>query len=156
MHRICFVCLGNICRSPMAQGVFADAASRVGLEDIAIDSAGTGGWHIGAPPDPRAIAAVAGRGIDIAHLRARQFVADDFNRFDIIAAMDASNLAELRSLGLPEHAGKVRLFLDFARDFPVREVPDPYYGGPEGFDRVLDLLEIASQGLIDHITRARS
>ena len=101
MHRICFVCLGNICRSPMAEGVFGEITRRAGIEEISIDSAGTGDWHVGAAPDERAVAAAAGRGIDISHLRARQFVADDFSSFDLIIAMDAANLAKLRSLGLP-------------------------------------------------------
>ena len=156
MTRIVFVCLGNICRSPMAEGVFAAQAALNGLGDVEIDSAGTGDWHIGSAPDERAIAAANNRGIDISGLRARQFMLEDFERFDIIAAMDGANVAKLRSIATPETAGKVRLFLDYARDLPVREVPDPYYGGAEGFESVLDLLEIGSLGLVDHIGRSRS
>jgi protein-tyrosine phosphatase len=145
MYKVCFVCLGNICRSPMAEGVFGRIAGEMGLGDVVLDSAGTSDWHIGAPPDDRAVAAAAARGIDISHLRARQFAVGDFADFDLIAAMDSANLSKLRSVSPPDSRTKVRLFLDFSRDFPTREVPDPYYGGEEGFEQVLDLLEIASR-----------
>lgn len=140
----------------MAEGVFGEIAAQAGLSGMIVDSAGTSDWHVGSPPDERAVKAAAGRGIDISSLRARQFVVGDFERFDVVAAMDAANLAKLRSWAPSEHYGKIRLFLDFARDFPVREIPDPYYGGPDEFETVLDLLDTASRGLADHIARSKS
>lgn len=152
MKRILFVCLGNICRSPMAEGVFRHTASARGLTPpVEVDSAGTGSWHIGNPPDERAQAAAASRGIDITAQRARQISAGDFDAFDLIVAMDRSNVSNLKRLS-PEHqAGKIRLFLDFAPNAESREVPDPYYGGPDGFDHALDLIEAAAQGLAEYI-----
>lgn len=156
IRRIVFVCLGNICRSAMAEGVFSAELAARGIVDVVVDSAGTSDWHIGQPPDTRAIAAAARRNIDITGLRARQIGKSDFERFDLLAAMDASNLAKLRNAaGLALH-GETRLFLDFAPDLPVREVADPYYGGDDGFDSVLDLLEIGARGLADHIEGSRS
>ena len=150
---ILFVCLGNICRSPTAEGVFRARAARAGLADrLEIDSAGTGDWHVGQPPDRRAIAAAATRGYDLASLRARQVAADDFHRFDWILAMDRANLRELAALRPRAYAGHVGLFLDVAPELDVREVPDPYYGGADGFERVLDLIETASDALIERVT----
>ncbi len=148
--RILFVCLGNICRSPMAEGVFRAEAARRGL-DVKIDSAGTSDWHVGEPPDPRAREAAAGIGIDISALRGRQATRRDMQTHDLILAMDRENLDHLKRLAGPEHAHKVRLFLDFAPDRMEDEVPDPYYGGPEGFAHVLDLLQDAARGLADHV-----
>ncbi len=148
--RILFVCLGNICRSPMAEGVFRVEAARRGL-DVEIDSAGTSDWHVGEPPDPRAREAAAGIGIDISALRGRQATRRDMQTHDLILAMDRKNLDHLKRLAGPEHAHKVRLFLDFAPDRMEDEVPDPYYGGPEGFAHVLDLLQDAARGLADHV-----
>ncbi len=148
--RILFVCLGNICRSPMAEGVFRAEAARRGL-DVEIDSAGTSDWHVGEPPDPRAREAAAGIGIDISALRGRQATRRDMRTHDLILAMDRENLDHLKRLAGPEHAHKVRLFLDFAPDRMEDEVPDPYYGGPEGFAHVLDLLQDAARGLADHV-----
>ncbi len=148
--RILFVCLGNICRSPMAEGVFRAEAARRGL-DVEIDSAGTSDWHVGEPPDPRAREAAAGIGIDISALRGRQATRRDMQTHDLILAMDRENLDHLKRLAGPEHAHKVRLFLDFAPDRMEDEVPDPYYGGPEGFAHVLDLLQDAARGLADHV-----
>ena len=150
MKSILFVCLGNICRSPMAEGVFRHVAGARGLA-LDVDSAGTSSWHIGNPPDERAQHAAAGRGIDISGLRARQVAPDDFERFDLVVAMDDANLARLRSLAPQDAHDRIRLFLDFASGISVREVPDPYYGGEEGFDQVLDLIEAAAGGLADHI-----
>ncbi len=148
-HRLLFVCLGNICRSPIAEGVFGDVAAEAGLEDtFHLDSAGTGAWHTGNPPDARAQAAAAARGIDISHQRARQVARDDFSSFDLILAMDEDNLRALRHLADGDPDGRLRLFLDFAPDTGVSEVPDPYYGGPQGFEDVLDLVEVASRGLL--------
>jgi len=149
---ILFVCLGNICRSPTAEGVFRARAARAGLGGhVEIDSAGTGDWHVGHPPDRRAIAAAATRGYDLAALRARQVVAGDFHRFDWILAMDRANLRDLSALRPRSFAGHLGLFLDVAPSLGLREVPDPYYGGTEGFERVLDLIETASDALIERI-----
>ncbi len=148
--RILFVCLGNICRSPMAEGVFRAEAIRRGLE-VDIDSAGTSDWHVGEPPDPRAREAAAGIGIDISGLRGRQATRRDMEAYDLILAMDRDNLEHLKRLAGPEHADKVRLFLDFAPRRMEDEVPDPYYGGPEGFAHVLELLQDAARGLADHV-----
>ncbi len=152
-HRILLVCLGNICRSPMAEGVLRRMAEEAGLDDaLIIDSAGTGDWHVGHPPDQRALAAISKRGIDISDLRARQVGPEDFARFDLLLAMDRDNRADLLDMApTPEDARKVRLFLDFAPETGVAEVPDPYYGGRQGFETVLDLIEAASRGLLDHI-----
>jgi protein-tyrosine phosphatase len=151
---ILFVCLGNICRSPTAEGVFRARASRAGLADrLEIDSAGTGDWHVGQPPDRRAIAAAASRGYDLGSLRARQVVVSDFHRFGHIFAMDRANLRELASLRPRSFEGQLGLFLDVAPSLGVREVPDPYYGGADGFEQVLDLIEHASDALIARLAR---
>lgn len=149
---ILFVCLGNICRSPTAEGVFRARATRAGIgAHLDIDSAGTGDWHVGHAPDRRAIAAAARRGYDLAPLRARQVRVDDFHRFDWILAMDRANLRELSALRPRAYAGHLGLLLDLAPTLDVREVPDPYYGGEDGFERVLDLVESASDALIGRI-----
>lgn len=150
-QRILFVCMGNICRSPTAEGVTRVLAERKGMADVfEFDSAGTHGYHIGNAPDKRAREAAAKRGYDLAALKARQVNDYDFVRFDHILAMDRDNLAMLHKACPAEHHGKLRLFLEFATQAGVDEVPDPYYGGPEGFERVLDLIEDAASGLIDH------
>jgi protein-tyrosine phosphatase len=152
--RVLFVCLGNICRSPTAHGVFEARVARRGLQQaVSVDSCGTGDWHLGHPPDRRAQTAALGRGYDLSHLRARRVDPADFSRFDVILAMDESNLAELRALCPDWFAGHLGLFLDFAPHLPEREVPDPYYGGDDGFGRVLDLIEAASDGLLEDILR---
>ena len=152
MKSILFVCLGNICRSPMAEGVFRHVAENRGLSDgLTVDSAGTGSWHVGNPPDERAQRAAAGRGIDISGLRARQVGPDDFEQFDLVVAMDDANIDALRRLAPDAACDRIRLFLEFTAGGSVREVPDPYYGGEEGFDHVLDLIEAAARGLADHI-----
>lgn len=140
----------------MAEGVCRAEMNRRGLGDVVIDSAGTSDWHIGNAPDVRAIAAAGRREIDIAGQKARQICDNDFDEFDLILAMDGSNLAKLRGAAGEHRQGKVRLFLDFARDLAIREVGDPYYGGDDGFDDTLDLLEIGVRGLADHIERSRS
>lgn len=148
-HRILFVCLGNICRSPTAEGVFRAKAASAGLS-VEVDSAGTGDWHAGEPPDERAIEHAALRGYAIADQRARQVTPEDFIRFDKVLAMDASNLdrlAPLRPAWRPS-AVTPELFMAYAPQLNVREVPDPYFGGQDGFELVLDLLEAASDGLI--------
>lgn len=150
--RILFVCMGNICRSPTAEGVFRAEVAKAGLgERILTDSAGTHGYHIGDPPDPRSIEAAARRGIDISDLRARLVRAEDFARFDHVLAMDAQNHAALATLCKSGREDCLRLFLDFAPELKRREVPDPYYGGAAGFEDVLDLCQAASRGLLAHL-----
>lgn len=151
MKSILLVCLGNICRSPMAEGAVRFALDEAGLDHIRTDSAGTSGWHVGSRPDPRAVKAALMRDIDIAGQCARQVEAADFDRFDIIAAMDRNNYARLREMQPDGSAGRVHLLLEFAGELPVREVPDPYYGGEDGFDHALDLIEQAAHGLVTHI-----
>ncbi len=146
---VLFVCMGNICRSPTAEGVFRHHAEQAGLVDrLAIDSAGTHAYHTGEPPDRRARAAAERRGISLDGIRARRVSAEDFERFDVIMAMDADNLERLRSEAPEEYRAKIRLFLEYGGS-SVQEVPDPYYGGSAGFERVLDLVEEASRGLLE-------
>jgi len=149
MTRVLFVCMGNICRSPTAEGVFRHLVERAGLADaIHIDSAGTHDYHIGDPPDARSQSAAARRGYDLSPLRARQIAREDFASFDYLLAMDEHNQGLLLQQCPPEHRAKVRLFLEFAEGEVPAEVPDPYYGGPQGFEQVLDLVENAAQGLL--------
>jgi protein-tyrosine phosphatase len=151
MKRILFVCLGNICRSPTAHGVFAHHVAEAGLSDrIYIDSAGTGDWHIGKPPDVRTQQAALRRGFDLSSLRARRVVASDFEKFDLILAMDKQNYQDLYALAAPNHLHKIRLFLEYGNS-SLKEVPDPYYGGEEGFSQVLDLVVQASSGLLEKL-----
>ena len=152
--RILFVCLGNICRSPLAEGAFRRLVEERGLEHLVeIDSAGTGSWHIGEPPDERARGAASLRGIDISGLRARKVRREDFEHYDLILAMDQENHMNLTRMAPPEHKGKIRLFLSYAPGQPESEVPDPYYGGRQGFEHVLDLVEAASRGLLAEIEK---
>ena len=136
----------------MAQGIMEAELERRGMTAIEVDSAGTGSWHIGSPPDRRAIAEVARRGIDIAHLRARQVTRADLDEFDLVLAMDTDNLRNLKALAGPELEHKVAMFLDYAPG-DERDVPDPYYGGREGFALVLNLLEMAAKGLCDDLEK---
>ncbi len=146
--RVLFVCLGNICRSPTAEVVFRTAALRAGLGGrIEVDSAGTGEWHVGNPPDFRAIAHAARRGYDLKPLRARQVSAADFDRFQWILAMDRANLADLLAMRPARFDGQLGLFLDLAPRLAVREVPDPYDQPPRAFEKMLDLIEAASTDL---------
>jgi protein-tyrosine phosphatase len=150
MVRVLFVCLGNICRSPLAQGVFEDVLRCEGLEDeVFVDSAGTGSWHVGSPPDDRAQRSAFARGLDLSAQRARRISPDDCEEFDYVLTMDEQNYRTVASLC----GGKavVRPFLDFAPHSLEREVPDPYGDGPDAFERVLDLVEEASEGLLDDI-----
>jgi protein-tyrosine phosphatase len=150
--KILFVCTGNICRSPTAEGVFKRHVEEAGLEaHVLSDSAGTHDYHVGEPPDPRAQRAAAGRGYDLSALRGRQVGRNDFAEFDYVLAMDEANLLVLTRQCPPQHAHKVRLFMEFGADLHPREVPDPYYGGAQGFERVLDLVEHASRGLLAHV-----
>ncbi len=146
---VLFVCMGNICRSPTAEGVFRYHVTEAGLGDrVMIDSAGTHAYHVGEPPDRRARAAAERRGMSLEGIRARRVTERDFERFDYILAMDEDNYLRLRDQSPPEHHPKLRLFLEFANT-SEREVPDPYYGGAAGFERVLDLVEDASRGLLE-------
>lgn len=150
--QVLFVCLGNICRSPTAEGVFSALLERRDLTDaIVVDSCGTSDWHIGSAPDARSTAAAAKRGYDLRHLRGRQVHAADFYRFDYILAMDQSNLRALQALCPADYAGHLGLFLAFAPDVALTDVPDPYYDADEGFSQVLDLVEAASAGLLEQI-----
>lgn len=146
---VLFVCLGNICRSPTAHGVFETMVRDEGLADvITIDSAGTGDWHLGHAPDERTAHAARQQGYDLDHLRARQVCVEDFGRYDYILAMDIANLRNLERMAPADFTGKLALFLDYT-DRPKRsEVPDPYSGGAEGFAQVLELIEGASQALL--------
>jgi low molecular weight protein-tyrosine phosphatase len=142
--------MGNICRSPLAQGVFENVLRREGLEgEISVDSAGTGSWHVGSAPDDRALNAASLRGLDISSQRARRITPEDCQNFDYILTMDEENYRMVSSLC--QGSAVVRPFLDFATNSPEREVPDPYYGGADGFERVLDLVEEASEGLLEDI-----
>ncbi len=150
--KVLFVCMGNICRSPTAEGVFKHFVERAGLaERVMSDSAGTHDYHVGDPPDARAQKAAALRGYDLSTLRGRQVSRRDFSEFDYVLAMDETNLRLLERLCPQECTSKLKLFMEFGADLGVREVPDPYYGTVEGFERVLDLVEQASRGLIEHL-----
>lgn len=151
-YRLLFVCMGNICRSPTAEGAFRSfARERAPDLRIHVDSAGTHAYHSGEPPDARARRAAERRGIDLSGLRARRIVEEDFARFDMILAMDLLNLEALRDRCPGEYQGRLHLLLDFAEQSAVQEIPDPYYGGLHGFERVLDLVEEASAGLLEHL-----
>ena len=151
---VLFVCLGNICRSPSSQGVFINRLQIAGLPiDIQVDSAGTGSYHIGQPPDHRAILAAAERGVDISWCRARQVDRMDFERYDYVIAMDRYNYEDLSKIAPSDYSGQLRLFMEFAPKWNKSEVPDPYYGSDGGFERVLDMLEDACEGLIEDIKR---
>lgn len=148
-RRVLFVCLGNICRSPTAEAVFRDLVQREASQlAIEVDSAGTHAYHAGSAPDERAIAAARRRGIDMSRLRARKVEATDFERFDLVLAMDGENLRRLRQIAPATHHDRLRLFLDYAPQLLRRDVPDPYYGDATGFEEVLDLVEEAARGLL--------
>lgn len=150
--RILFVCMGNICRSPTAEGVFRQVLTARAPElHIEIDSAGTHDYHVGNPPDRRAIEAAKRRGIDLSALRARMVSAEDFGHYDLILAMDEENLRELKRRAPATHHERIRLMMEFAPQAPSRWVPDPYYGGAQGFEEVLDLLEEAANGLLREV-----
>ena len=146
---ILFVCLGNICRSPAAEGVLRAKARDRGMK-LFVESAGTGAWHVGDPPDARMIKASARRGYDISFLRARKVEISDFCTFDFLLAMDLDNQTDLLSIGPPNRTCDIRLFLDFAEG-EERETPDPYYGGADGFARALDLIEKGADGFLDYL-----
>lgn len=154
--RILFVCLGNICRSPLAEGVLRELAARRGLvAEISVDSAGTGAWHIGDPPDRRSIEVARRHGIDISGLRGRKVGKPDFEAFDLILGMDGENVRALRQMAPAELSAKVHLFMAYAsgRD---QEVPDPYYDGPEAFERLYQMLEAGCSSLLERLDERAS
>ncbi|HHT00464.1 MAG TPA: low molecular weight phosphotyrosine protein phosphatase [Thiomicrospira sp.] len=151
---VLFVCLGNICRSPTAHAVFRKMVQDQGLDKVIdIDSAGTAAYHVGKHPDVRSMETARNRGIEMLDLRARKVDFGDFYVYDYILAMDEENYHNLLELALPEHRDKVQMFLDYTQEFPESEVPDPYYGGAQGFEHVFDLVESASEGLLEHIKK---
>jgi protein-tyrosine phosphatase len=151
---VLFVCMGNICRSPTAEAVFRHYVESAGLsEHILIDSAGTHDYHIGDPPDARTQLAARQRGYDMGDMRGRQVEAEDFRRFDYVLAMDHANLANLQRIAPRDSDTQAKLFLEYARHHAEREVPDPYFGGADGFERVLDMVEDAAEGLLQHIRK---
>ena len=151
---VLFVCMGNICRSPTAEGVFRKVVEDAGMADaIHIDSAGTHAYHTGEPPDRRAQAAASSRGYELTEIRARRVADEDFAEFDFVVAMDEDNLLSLKDRATEESVSELVLFLEFSESLES-EVPDPYYGGSSGFERVLDLVEEASRGLLKHIRRS--
>lgn len=153
---ILFVCMGNICRSPTAEGVFRAKAHAAGLLELCqIDSAGTHAYHVGQQPDLRSQEFAMKRGFDLSTQKARQVEAEDFTQFDLILAMDKDNLANLKAKCPPQHRHKVKLMMSYASHSPADEVPDPYYGGGRGFDTVLDYLEDACAGLLVAIDKGR-
>ena len=149
--KVLFVCMGNICRSPTAEGVFKRQVAEAGLEaHVLSDSAGTHDYHVGEPPDPRAQRAAAGRGYDLSALRGRQVGREDFAEFDYVLAMDEANLLVLTRQCPPQHQAKLRMLVD------GRDVPDPYYGGPDGFERVLDMVEAGCLAILHELKGATS
>lgn len=156
MISVLFVCMGNICRSPIAEGVFGKVVREAGLAgEIQIDSAGTHDYHVGDAPDPRAQRTASGRGYDISGLRGRQIQDTDFEQFDHILVMDSHNLNNLKRRAPARHHHKIKLLLSYSRRFPNLDVPDPYYGGQQGFEQTLDMAEDAAQGLLKAILEQR-
>jgi protein-tyrosine phosphatase len=154
MVKVLFVCMGNICRSPTAHGVFRDLVEKEQLPHmVSIDSAGTHAYHVGNAPDKRAQATALERGVDLSDLSARRVTPEDFDEFEYVLAMDQDNYMALSEICPVQHIDKIHMFMDFAPHMRTREVPDPYYGGPAGFDRVFDLVEAASLGLLEEIRR---
>jgi len=151
MVKVLFICMGNICRSPTAEGVFRHMVKQISAEDeILIDSAGTHAYHVGNPPDSRAQEAALKRNVDLSKQRARRVSKDDFAEFDYVIAMDESNRDDLLAICQPKYRDRIHLFLDFA-ECDESEVPDPYYGQGRGFEIVLNLVEDAASGLLKHI-----
>ena len=156
--RVLFVCLGNICRSPTGEGLLRHVLAERGLDgEIEVDSAGTGAWHVGDGPDARMVRAAAGRGYRLEGA-ARQATAEDFRRFDLVVAMDRQNLADLEEIAPPpdERRAELRLFSSFLPPGAPEDVPDPYYGGEQGFERVIDLVEEGCAAIVDHLLGERA
>lgn len=149
--RVLMICMGNICRSPTAEAVLRHAAAEAGLATLEVDSAGTYGGHAGKPPDARAVAHAARRGYDLSTLRARQVCAQDLDQYDWLLVMDGHNEAEVLKLAQPHQSAKVRRLMSFAPAGHPTAVPDPYYGGAAGFEKVLDLIELACSGFVQHL-----
>ncbi len=151
---VVFVCMGNICRSPTAEGVFRHVVKANNLQDvIKIDSAGTHAYHIGESPDSRSQATAKSRGVDLSAQRARKAESNDFERFDYVIAMDRSNYENLKVLATPEQQKRLHLFMDFTSDWDNSEVPDPYYGAGDGFTTVFNMVQSASEGLLERIVK---
>lgn len=149
---VLFVCMGNICRSPTAHGVFQAMVKEKRLQkEISVDSAGTGAWHVDAAPDKRAIQVASKEGYNLKKLKARLLVPEDLERFDYVIGMDSENLAIINDMKPARHSGHTGLLLDYATDIDYQEVPDPYYGGTKGFELVLELVQNAAAGLLAHI-----
>ena len=152
--KVLFVCMGNICRSPSAEGVFRSLVEENQLSTvIETDSAGTHAYHVGEAPDPRAQATAMSRDIDLSDLRGRRFVPADFNNFDYVLAMDESNYQVMDAQDPGDGKARLNLFLEFASNHNEKEVPDPYYGGNQGFERVFNMIQDASEGLLEHIRK---
>ncbi len=152
--RVLFVCMGNICRSPTAHAIFRKLVAEARLErQVEVDSAGTHAYHVGNPPDPRAQETARGRGLDMSGLLARQVCREDFERFDYILAMDEDNYYSLSLICPHKHQQKLHLLMEYASHWGEREVPDPYYGGDRGFERVFDMVEAACRGLLEDIQK---
>jgi len=152
--KVLFVCMGNICRSPTAEGVVRQMLREKGLEDkVEVDSAGTHGYHVGEAPDQRTQRAAASRRYDLSEMRARKVAAQDLDYFDIILAMDHNNLSVLQRICPPEKHERLALFMSYSKNFDDDEVPDPYYGLGHGFDLVLDMVEDAANGLIESLQK---
>ena len=156
MIKVLFVCTGNICRSPTAEGIFRHLVAADGLmAKVEADSAGTHDYHVGEPPDPRTVKAAAARGFDLSTLRARRVIAADFQTFDLILAMDRGHFAHLNAMRPPDARAQVKLFLAYHPSGALQDVPDPYYGGHEGFEHVLDMVEQTSRALLAHLISTR-
>ena len=154
---VLFVCLGNICRSPTAHGVFEEIVNQHNLQHrIIVDSAGTAGWHIGKAPDSRSCSTALDYGYDLSALRSRKVSLSDFSKFDYILAMDQSNFEDLKDIEPDAYQGTLSLLLDYADNSNLQEVPDPYYGDGDGFKEVLLMIEQASKGLFDHIIKTHN
>ncbi len=154
--KVLFVCLGNICRSPLAEGVFrAAVAARAEAEDVRVDSCGTGGWHVGESPDPRSVEVGRANGVDISGQRGRQLAPGDYRRFDWLVAMDRSNLQAVLDRQPKDSLARVVAFMDYVPNAPGEDVPDPYYGGPRGFQNVYDLLSAGAGPLLDAVLAER-
>lgn len=152
MYKVLFVCTGNICRSPTAEGVFRHQVREAGLEHaIATDSVGLGGWHVGEPPDSRAVGAARRRGIDLSGIRARQITARDFTEFDLLLAMDRGHYRDLARRCPADRADRVRMFLEAAPGEAATDVPDPYYGAAADFEHALDLIEAGARGWVERL-----